>query len=304
MKGFVAVTDNEWFRFLAQKPDIDEVNFWQPSGRSIFRALSPGEPFLFKLHAPYNFIVGGGMFVYSTVLPVSLAWEAFGEKNGADSYQAMRQLIEKRRGSAPVDYNIGCIILSGPFFFSKDAWVPVPHDFSPTIVRGKTYDLTKGPGRNLWEQVIKRVVPSSQLQRGVPGDEGRYGEPTLVRPRLGQGSFRVIVTDAYQRECAITQEKVLPALEAAHIKPFSQGGQHSIRNGILLRSDIHRLLDSGYVTISRDLHFEVSRRIREDFNNGEYYLGFHGKSIHLPTEQKYYPDPQLLDWHNENVFKG
>lgn len=32
MKGFVGVTDNDWFAFLAQQPDIDEVNFWQPGG--------------------------------------------------------------------------------------------------------------------------------------------------------------------------------------------------------------------------------------------------------------------------------
>jgi len=30
MKGFVGVTDNEWFAFLSQQPGIDEVNFWQP----------------------------------------------------------------------------------------------------------------------------------------------------------------------------------------------------------------------------------------------------------------------------------
>jgi putative restriction endonuclease len=52
---FVGVTDNDWFRFLrARHPD--EVNFWQPSGSSTFQALEPGQPFLFKLHSPLNFI--------------------------------------------------------------------------------------------------------------------------------------------------------------------------------------------------------------------------------------------------------
>lgn len=45
---FVGVTDKDWFDFLsAQGPD--EVNFWAPSGRTNFRALQPGELFLFKL---------------------------------------------------------------------------------------------------------------------------------------------------------------------------------------------------------------------------------------------------------------
>jgi putative restriction endonuclease len=91
MNGFIGVTDNDWFAFLSQKPGIDEVNFWQPSGKSPFQALKPGEPFLFKLHAPHHYIVRGGFFAHSTTLPISLAWEAFGEKR--------------------------CIILIQPFFF-------------------------------------------------------------------------------------------------------------------------------------------------------------------------------------------
>jgi putative restriction endonuclease len=49
------------------------VDFWQPSSGRTFRALQPGELFLFKLHSPNNFIVGGGYFVSSTALPASLA---------------------------------------------------------------------------------------------------------------------------------------------------------------------------------------------------------------------------------------
>jgi hypothetical protein len=43
MKGFIGVTDNDWFAFLSQQPGIDEVNFWQPSGQIQFRSLIPTE---------------------------------------------------------------------------------------------------------------------------------------------------------------------------------------------------------------------------------------------------------------------
>jgi len=49
MKGYVGVTDNNWFNFLSQQPGIDEVNSWQPGGRTQFRGLTPGGPFFFKL---------------------------------------------------------------------------------------------------------------------------------------------------------------------------------------------------------------------------------------------------------------
>lgn len=49
MKALIGVTENDWFNFLAGQSGIDEVNFWQPSGGHLFRALNPGGPFLFKI---------------------------------------------------------------------------------------------------------------------------------------------------------------------------------------------------------------------------------------------------------------
>lgn len=58
MKLWIRATDNDWFEYLAPN-ELGEVNFWQPSGRKPTPALAPSIPFLYKLHAPYNFIVGG-----------------------------------------------------------------------------------------------------------------------------------------------------------------------------------------------------------------------------------------------------
>ena len=46
----VALTDGDWFDTLRATPALEEVNFWAPGARP-FRALEPGELFLFKLHA-------------------------------------------------------------------------------------------------------------------------------------------------------------------------------------------------------------------------------------------------------------
>ena len=99
---FVGVTDSDWFHFLAaQQPD--ELNFWSPSPRG-FQSLEPGELFLFKLHAPQNFIVGGGVYSHSSILPLSLAWDAFGTKNGAATLAEMRErILHYRRSKEPSD---------------------------------------------------------------------------------------------------------------------------------------------------------------------------------------------------------
>ena len=62
VRAYVGVTDDNWYRFLADRPGVTEVNFWQPSGAREFRVLAPGEPFFFKTHYPHNKLVGGGFF--------------------------------------------------------------------------------------------------------------------------------------------------------------------------------------------------------------------------------------------------
>jgi putative restriction endonuclease len=270
-----------------------------------FRALQPGELFLFKLHAPRNAIVGGGIFAYATALPWSRAWEAFREANGARSAQEMRTRIARYRKTDPndrSDFEIGCRILTQPFFFEERDWIPVPQSWSRNIVSFKTYNTDDAEGLELWRAVNDRV--NRPPFPGLAEAPTRFGEPHLIHPRLGQGAFRILVTDIYQRRSAITQERTLPALEAAHIRPYGDGGDHEARNGLLLRRDIHSLFDAGYVTVTPNFHFEVSRRIREDFENGRHYYAIHGERIRTPQEAVQRPDLAALSWHNEHCFRG
>ena len=299
----VAVTDKQWFDLLRQKPELSEVNFWAPNPRG-FRALERGELFLFKLHSPYNLIVGGGVFTYANALPCSLAWHAFGEANGAQSAEEMRQRIVGYRGPGggrQRDFEIGCRILTQPFFFEEPDWMPAP-SWSRNIVSYKTYSSDDADGLHLWESVQDRLSRGSVPD--LAEEAARFGAPQLIRPRLGQGTFRVLVTDIYQRRCAVTRERTLPALEAAHIRPYRDGGTHEERNGLLLRRDIHSLFDAGYVTVTPELNFEVSGRIREEFENGRDYYSLHGRRIQAPVVAGQRPDPVALSWHNENCFVG
>jgi putative restriction endonuclease len=305
----VAVTDGDWFDQLRRKADLTEVNFWSPSD-SAFRALQPGELFLFKLHAPNDFIVGGGVFAHANSMPCSLAWEAFGETNGAHSLTEMRARIAKYRRVMPderEDFVIGCRVLTQAFFLAESQWIPVPESFSKNIVKFKGYDTDDPDGRRLWDGVQDALAGNIKPTPNSFQDSERqalYGEPVLVRPRLGQGAFRMLVTDNYNRRCAISGERTLPALDAAHIRPFSAGGPHEASNGILLRRDIHSLFDLGYVTITPELKFEVSKKIREEYENGRHYYALHGSSIAIPESPERRPDPSALSWHNEHRFKG
>ncbi len=296
MKIWVGVTDEQWFDRLSLLTP-DEVNFWQPSGGRKFAALASGEPFLFKLHSPKNFIVGGGHFVRHSPLPASLAWDAFGEKNGVGSYRELLARVRRyRRQDDSVDPVIGCNVLAEPFFLPPAQWIPVPASWAPNIIQGKTYDSTTTEGAALWRavrQALARdtgVADSAKELLEIEGD--RFGSEYLARSRLGQ------------RRCAVTGEKTLPVLEAAHIRPYASQGPHRVSNGILLRSDLHKLFDVGYVTVTPDLKLEVSPRLREEWHNGREYYAHHGEQLNfMPPDPGSRSSGEFLRWHNEEVFK-
>jgi putative restriction endonuclease len=123
---WAAATDLDWFDFLADQPAIDEVNFWQPSGRANFGAIGEGELFLFKLKSPRNVIGGFGVLSQSTPMPLSLAWEAFGMKNGARTLPEMRDRVLQYRPDArnETDPLIGCRVVVQPVFLPEAMWIP------------------------------------------------------------------------------------------------------------------------------------------------------------------------------------
>ena len=303
MNIYVGVTDKEWYKQL-QSQQSDEVNFWNPGGK-VFRALRENELFLFKLHYPDNFIVGGAFFVRFSLLPPFLAWQAFGIKNGTTSYDELLKRIQKYRSRNRIDASsqIGCCILTEPFWFAEEDWI-TPPEWGRSIVQGKVYSTETAAGQRLFAQIQERIPRSTHSPAVLDTQQPRYAD-SMTKHRLGQGGFRIGVVEAYQRRCAITGEKTLPVLEAAHIRPFASDGPHSVNNGLLLKSDFHTLFDDGYITVSPDLHIEVSKRLHDDYGNGKDYYRFHGQQLLIvPNQTILLPSKEFLQWHNEHIFLG
>lgn len=309
-RGYVGLTDPDWYSFLSARPHVDEVNFWQPHGNRAFRAIKPGAPFFFKLRAPLKEIAGFGFFERFEMLPAWLAWECFEEMNGAPDFETMVDRIVRLRGdggSRNGDFQIGCIMVTAPVFFARDEWVAPPSDWAKTgIQQGKTYALDSGEGNRLYRDCLARASQGARYWNveHVVEDTPRYGIPSLVKPRLGQGLFSLAVREAYKGACAVTGEHSGPVLEAAHIVPYGRGGEHRVDNGLLLRSDLHRLYDRGYVTVTPNHEFLVGDSLREDFNNGRSYYALSGSRIALPDNAAWQPCPERLEWHQQEVFRG
>ncbi len=309
MRLFAALTDWDWFSFLRDRPEFDEVNFWSPSAATGFKALEPGELFAFKLHAPRSRIAGVAWYQGFCRLPLIGAWATFGEANGASSLPELTARIARyRRGPVVAERDqVGCVLLRNPVFFPKDAWIAEPPDWSRNIVRGKGYDAAVGIGRVLWESLEERVRSTTvELAAGLgpAADPVEFQEVTAMR-RLGQRAFRALVTDVYDRRCAVTGERVLPVLDACHIRPATQEGPHDIRNGLLLRSDLHTLFDRGYLGVDPPTHrLLVSRQLRNDWKNGRDYYSLAGLELRSPRDRAESPAPEYLEWHREVLFRG
>jgi putative restriction endonuclease len=65
------------------------------------------------------------------------------------------------------------------------------------------------------------------------------------------------------------------------------------------------LFDEGYVTVTPELRFDVSRRLKDDYENGHEYYEMAGKALAvLPAGADKRPSSEALEWHANRVFKG
>jgi putative restriction endonuclease len=307
--GYVGVTDWDWYRFL-QARAATEVNFWQPSGGRRFGAIPAGAPFLFKTHYSHgNRIVGAGFLSGWASLPMSRAWEFFGESNGCATEEEMRARIGRYRGrrdDGSPDPEIGCIMLRDVAFFSPDEAMDAPPDWAGNIVQGRSYDLSSPEGSYLEEvlaALLRRRTPVAGEPSMVLGDV--FGTPRFAPVRVGQAAFKALVQEAYGRRCAVTGDKIVPVLQAAHIRPVTAAGENRVDNGVLLRSDVHTLFDRGYLAVHPERKtLLVSPRLRRDWGNGDefYRRAATGDPISMPARAADRPNRDFLSWHTDTVF--
>ena len=178
---------------------------------------------------------------------------------------------------------------------------------APNIVQGKGFELSEVTISSYFEHLLQLLLGIAvELDFSQPWhrDGPVFGDPRLAPYRLGQQAFKAKVLAAYHRRCAITGSKIWPVLEAAHIRPVTEGGEHRLDNGLLLRSDVHTLFDQGYLGVDPVYRLRVSPRLREEFGNGERFYAQAGQVVALPERKPDRPQREFLEWHLDEVFKA
>jgi putative restriction endonuclease len=237
-----------------------------------------------------------------------------GEANGVATLEQMRERIAhyRREPIGPYhDPEIGCVFIRDVTFFPDDLTFDPPPGFALNIVQGKGYDMgdpaVAGYFGDLMQIVLGGPLPV-EIDLGQPWHSTRppFGQPKLAPYRMAQQAFKAVVMDAYHGRCAITGTKIRPVLEAAHILPVSprHGGENRMDNGLLLRSDVHTMFDSGYLGVDPAYKLLVSPRLRTDFGNGEQFYAKNKEVIALPDRRVDRPNRDFLQWHLDVVFKA
>jgi hypothetical protein len=127
-------------------------------------------------------------------------------------------------------------------------------------------------------------------------DARRKALASIVR-RRGQREFRSALLEAYEGRCAITGCNLTDVLEAAHIYPYKGDETNDVRNGLLLRADIHTLFDLGLVAIDAGTRAVlIAPRLR-----GTAYEELSGKALRVPKLAKMRPSNESLDWHRREA---
>lgn len=312
LPAVVAPTDQRWFSYFRERygsGPVDEVNFWRPAAQDGFRALKPGQPFFFRLKAPHNAIAGFGFFAVWSRIPIQFAWEVFGHGNGDPTQEHFERRIGayRQRFDRAADAPLSCIVLRDAVFLPRRRWLSwgPGEGWHPNLVTYKGYDLATN-GQALAALLLgSHPDPVPDFQPAFePLEEDARGHIEGSRvDRRGQGAFRLRLLDAYGGQCAVTREHAMPVLDAAHIQPYLGPASNHPQNGIILRSDLHRLYDAGYVTVTPDLRLEVSSRLRDEFENGKHYYQMAGREIHAPRDHHLAPSARALEWHADNVFR-
>lgn len=114
-----------------------------------------------------------------------------------------------------------------------------------------------------------------------------------IKMRRGQAKFREKLLLAYSRRCAITGCTVEAVLEAAHIISYQGPKTNHVKNGLLLRADMHTLFDLDMIGI--DVSSSVPIVIlHKSVREVPMYKEFHGCEMHRPRKKSDWPSEEAL----------
>lgn len=152
----------------------------------------------------------------------------------------------------------------------------------------------------------QKILPSTEPV-AVQEIVKRYNE-RIVKARYHQPLFRARVIHAYEERCAVCRLPFTELLEAAHIRPDSQGGSAKISNGMSLCKIHHGAYDADIIGISPDYKIHVKESVLATFDGPTLQHSIKemdGESLRqIPIETSSKPDQELLGERFEKFLRA
>jgi putative restriction endonuclease len=135
--------------------------------------------------------------------------------------------------------------------------------------------------------------------------EGR-GEEDFQEQVRDQG-FRKAIVSLYEHRCALCGIRMLTpdghtVVEAAHIKPWSEGRDDRPTNGLALCRLCHWSFDEGLMSVGDKYEVLVSKRVQIERNLPGHILTLRDRHIFTPNENQYWPAQDNFDYHRTKTF--
>lgn len=145
---------------------------------------------------------------------------------------------------------------------------------------------------------IEETEPFTELdQAGI--DAANEERIKRISRHQGSPAFRKALLDAYNGRCAITGANTSDVLDAVVISQDLEFEPMKVSDGLLLRTDIHRLFDEHLLSIDPSSYEVV---LAPKVSNSE-YRDLEGISIELPLKEEDWPDSKSLQSHFDTFMK-
>jgi predicted restriction endonuclease len=156
-----------------------------------------------------------------------------------------------------------------------------------------TDELIDLPVESLEEITLDRENIESKLDFNPENlTDARERTNRAIVQRQGQSKFRSELLKAYGGQCAITDCDAEAALEAAHIFPYLGTDTNHVKNGLLLRADIHTLFDLHLISIDPN----TSKVVISSSVLNTCYKELNGKPLKSPKDYAS-PSPEAIARH-------
>lgn len=283
------------------------INFWTPGDRQIEERLlnlPPGSLVLLVCDHDdgRTYILGGGFFFRWTEQTPAAAWQRFGVRNGAATFEELTADIRSCGGNP--EGTIRGPTIDNIFLFPEEDVFTLPEVVRPHFENRSYYFLGRETPLAMYLNKFVKLRRADFISKYGAEWRGIYSAASTRNSRNYAPSFRARVFAAYNYRCAVTRTTAGMVLNAAHIQPFYDNTFQHADNGILLRTDIYRLFYHGYITAYYD---DDVIRVRisggKEAAWGADYAQYDGIELAVPEDRALWPRREYLSWHNKFCFE-